>query len=166
MADLVAGDDGLEVDLGVPRQVGGGVPLAGLALLVQLAQLRAGQRVVPREQGVGVVLDGVEDLVDVGVGDRQDRLEVVELGAADDLVVVAVGDGHGGRSLAGGRVERMQERGEEGAGGRLVAEVDGVARGEEVGDVEPGQHVDDGAGLAGGRGTARRAGRGTRWRSG
>ena len=65
---LILGDGLLDVDLGVPRQVGGGVPLADLGLLVQLAQRRAGERVVPREDGVGVVLDDVRDLVGVGVG--------------------------------------------------------------------------------------------------
>ena len=37
---LVLGDGLLDVDVGVPRQVGGGVPLTGLGLLVQLAQRR------------------------------------------------------------------------------------------------------------------------------
>ena len=93
------GDDLLEVDLGVPRQVGRGVPLADLGLLVELAQRRPGERVVPREDGVGVVLDGVLDLVDVGVGDGEDGLDVVDLGAADDLVVVVVRDSHGSQLL-------------------------------------------------------------------
>ena len=92
---LVGGDDRLELDLGVPRQVGGGVPLADLGLLVQLAQLRPGQRVVPREDRVGVVLDDVLDLVDIGVGDGQDRLDVVDLVATDDRFVVGVRGCHG-----------------------------------------------------------------------
>ena len=37
---------------------------------------------------VGVVLDDVLDLVEVGVGDGQDGLDVVDLGAADDRFVV------------------------------------------------------------------------------
>ncbi len=43
--------------------------------------------VVPREDGVGVVRHGVDDRVDVGVGDGEDRLEVVDVGPADDLFV-------------------------------------------------------------------------------
>ena len=42
------------------------------------------QRVVPREDGVGVVLDDVLDLVRVVRWDREDRVDVVDLGAADD----------------------------------------------------------------------------------
>jgi hypothetical protein len=34
----------------------------------------------------------VRDLVDIGVGDREDRLDVVDVGSTDHLFV---GDGHG-----------------------------------------------------------------------
>ena len=96
---LAAGDpdlagDPLGVDLGVPRQVGGAVPLAGLGLLVQLDEGRTGALVVPGEQGVGVVLDRVDDLVDVGVGHGEDGVEVVDVLAAED---VGVGTSHGAR---------------------------------------------------------------------
>ena len=81
----------LQVDLGVPRQVGLAVPLGVLGLLVQLVERRPGALlVVPGEDGVGVVLDRVDRLVDVGVGDREDRLEVVDLVAADDFGVGGV----------------------------------------------------------------------------
>ena len=70
-----------------PRQVGLAVPLRGLGLLVELVERRAGALlVVPGEDGVGVVLDGVDGLVDVGVRDGEDRLEVVDVGAADDAL--------------------------------------------------------------------------------
>ena len=77
----------LLVDGRVPGQVGLGVPLGLLGLLVELAESGTGALVIPREQGVGVVLDGVGNFVDVVVGDRQDRLEVVDVGAADQLFV-------------------------------------------------------------------------------
>ena len=91
---LVLLDRALDIDLGVPWQVGGGVPLTGLGLLVQLAQRRPGQAVIPGEDGIGVVLDDVLDLVGVARGNGQDRVDVVDLGAPDDAVVVVVGDGH------------------------------------------------------------------------
>ncbi|MEZ5298794.1 MAG: hypothetical protein R2697_21680 [Ilumatobacteraceae bacterium] len=91
---LVGADDLLDVDVGVPVEVGRAVPLTGLGLLVQLAELGPGEGVVPREDGVGVVLDDVFDLVHVGVRDRQDRLDVVDVGAADDLFVGGEGVGH------------------------------------------------------------------------
>jgi hypothetical protein len=81
----------LEVDLGLPRKVGLAVPLGVLGLLVELVERRAGALlVVPREDGVGVVLDRVDRLVDVGVADGEDRLEVVDLVSADDLGVGGV----------------------------------------------------------------------------
>ena len=94
--NLVGRDHLLDVDLGVPWEVGGGVPLAGLGLLVQLAQRRPGEGVVPREDRVRVVLHDVLDLVDIGVGDGQDGLEVVQIGAADDVGRTAevIGGGH------------------------------------------------------------------------
>ena len=94
---LILGDLLLEVDGRVPVEVGGGVPLVGLGLLVQLAQRRPGEGVVPREDGVGVVGDDVGDLVDVGVGDGEDGLDVVDIGAADEVL----GGGHGTTSLWG-----------------------------------------------------------------
>jgi len=86
--ELVLGDRLLDVDVGVPRQVGAAVPLAGLGLLVQLAQRRARQRVVPGEDGVGVVADDVLDLVRVVRWDRQDGLDVVDLTPTEDRGVV------------------------------------------------------------------------------
>ncbi len=107
---LILGDGLLDVDLGVPRQVGGGVPLADLGLLVQLAQRRPAERVVPREDGVGVVLDDVGDLVGIVSGDGQDGIDVVDLGAADDRLVVVVRDSHGGQLLVrdGWKAGRMK----------------------------------------------------------
>ena len=91
---LVVDDGLLHVDIEVPRQVGGGVPLADLGLLVQLAQRRPRERVVPREDRVGVVLDDVEHLGRIRGGNREDRIDVVNLGTAEDRVVVVVGKGH------------------------------------------------------------------------
>ena len=73
------------VDLGLPRQVGLAVPLPGLRLLVELAQRGTSEVVVPGEQRVGVVLDRVLDGVDVGVGDGEDGLDVVDVVAADHV---------------------------------------------------------------------------------
>src|SRR5690606_33406959 len=47
--------------------------------------------VVPGEDGLGVVLHGVDGFVHVGVGDAEDGLEVVDVGSADQLFV----GGHG-----------------------------------------------------------------------
>src|SRR5581483_970830 len=81
-------DDLLGVDGGVPREVGLTVPLRGLRLLVELVQRGAlTLLVVPREDGVGVVLHRVDDGVDVFVRDGEDRLEVVGVGAPEDLFV-------------------------------------------------------------------------------
>ena len=72
--------DLLLVDLGVPRQVGLAVPHRRLGLLVEAVELRAGALlVVPGEDGVGVDLHRVDDGVDVGVGDGEDGLEVVDV---------------------------------------------------------------------------------------
>ena len=87
---LVLVDHLVEFDLGVPREVGGGVPLTGLGLLVELAELGPREGVVPGEDGVGVVLDDVLDLVDVDVGHRQDGLDVVDVVASDDVAVRGV----------------------------------------------------------------------------
>ena len=83
---LVLLRDLLLVDVGVPREVVG-VPLRRLRLLVELDQRGAAALVVPGEDGVGLGAHRVLDLVDVGVGDREDRVEVVDVGAADDLGV-------------------------------------------------------------------------------
>ena len=91
---LIGRDHLVEFDGGVPGQVGGAVPLPGLGLLVELAELWAGEGVVPGEDRVGVVLHDVRDLVDIDVGDREDRLDVVDVVAADDV-------GVGGRVLRG-----------------------------------------------------------------
>jgi hypothetical protein len=64
-----------------------------LAFSYSLRSCGPGERVVPREDRVGVVLDDVLDLVDVGVGDRQDRLDVVDVGGrslGEDVVGEAV----------------------------------------------------------------------------
>ena len=53
----------LDVDVDAPVEVRGGVPLADLGLLVELAQVRPLQAVVPGEDRVGVVLDGMLDFV-------------------------------------------------------------------------------------------------------
>ncbi len=82
----------LDVDGGVPRQIGLAVPLGVLRLLVELVEGRTlALLVVPGEQGVGVVLDGVHHLVRVLGGDGQDRLEVVDVGPTEHLFV----GGHG-----------------------------------------------------------------------
>ena len=65
------------------------VPLRRLRLLVELAERGPAALVVPREDRVGVGVHRVRDLVDVAVGDREDRLEVVDVGATDDLGVVS-----------------------------------------------------------------------------
>ena len=101
---LVGGDGGLEVDLRVPGQVGGGVPLAGLGLLVELAQRRPGQGVVPGEDGVGVVLDDVLDRLDVGVGHGSGWPRCRRLGTAEHLLVLVVVD-MAVTSRGGGRVD-------------------------------------------------------------
>ena len=84
----------LDIDLGVPREIGAAVPLTDLGLLVQLAQRRPRERVVPREDRVGIVLDHVFDLVRVGRGDRQDGVDVVDLATTENGLVVVVDDGH------------------------------------------------------------------------
>ena len=89
---LVGLDHFFLVHVGVPRQVGARVPLRRLGLLVELVQRGAALLVVPREDGIGVGTHRVRDFVDIGVGDREDRLDVVDLGAADEVLVV---DGHG-----------------------------------------------------------------------
>ncbi|CAB4710282.1 unannotated protein [freshwater metagenome] len=109
---LIGGDGGLEVDISVPCEVGGAVPLAGLGLLVEPPQCRALQRVVPSEDGVGVVLDDVLDLINVGVGDGEDGLDVVEVRAANDVF----GGGHGepsvrNRLTVGGQMDGTRNAG-------------------------------------------------------
>ena len=81
---LVRDGDGRGVDVGVPREVPR-VPLRGLRLLVEPLERLAGLLVVPGEDRVGVGVDGVRDLVDVAVGDGEDRLDVVDVGTADEL---------------------------------------------------------------------------------
>ena len=78
--------DLLLVDLDVPGQVVG-VPLRRLRLLVELHQRGAAALVVPREDGVGLGADACCDLVDVGVGDGEDGVEVVDVVATDELGV-------------------------------------------------------------------------------
>ena len=77
--------DLLGVDVDRPVEVGRRVPLRRLRLLVELHERRAAALVVPREDGVEVRADVVHDRVDVGVGDREDRLEIVDLVAADEI---------------------------------------------------------------------------------
>ena len=81
---LILGRDLFLVDLDLPWQVVR-IPLRRLRLLVQLGQRRTAALVVPREDGVGIRVHGVRDLVDVVIGDRKDCFEVVHVGAADDL---------------------------------------------------------------------------------
>src|SRR5262249_53011666 len=88
---LVVLRDLLLVDLDVPREVVG-VPLRGLRLLVQLHQRGTAPLVVPGEDGVCVGADRVLHLVDFGVGDREDRVVVVDVVAADEVCVA----GHDG----------------------------------------------------------------------
>ena len=64
---------------------------AVLAFSYSLLSCGRRQLVVPREDRVGVVLDGVLDLVASVLVIGEDRLEVVDVGAADDLFVVADG---------------------------------------------------------------------------
>ena len=145
---LIGGDDLLDVHVEVPRQVGGAVPLAGLGLLVQLAQRRPAERVVPGEDGVGVVLDDVLDLGRVVHRDRQDRVDVVDLAATEDGLVVVEGGGHVGGQLLSedSKAGRMNVR-EEAAGRVGIAEVDVHARREEVADDEAGQQLDETSGV-------------------
>ena len=75
---LVFGHGLLDVDVEVPWQVGGAVPLTGLGLFIQLAQLRARQRVIPREDRIGVVLHDVLDLIRVDQRCRKNRVNVVD----------------------------------------------------------------------------------------
>ena len=118
---------------------------------------------------VGVVLDDVLDLVDVGVGDRQDGLDVVDLGAADDRFVVVVRDGHGGSAPESrARLERRAGRNvRRKARGRVgVAEVDVVGRGEEVGDDERASTSTSRARLAARQVGVDQRGEEQRWRRG
>src|SRR5581483_9266869 len=78
--------DRLLIDLRVPGEVVR-VPLRGLRLLVELVQRLAALLVVPREDRIGFGAHGVRDLVDVGVRHREDRVDVVDLGSADHLLV-------------------------------------------------------------------------------
>ena len=75
---LVFGHGLFDVDIQIPRQVGGAVPLTGFGLFIQLAQLRARQRVIPREDRIGVVLHDVLDLVRVDQRCRKNRVNVVD----------------------------------------------------------------------------------------
>ena len=85
------------VDLGRPVEVGGDVPLRRLGLLVELDERRAAALVVPREHRVGVRLHRVHDRVGVGVADREDRLEIVDLVASDQFHVAwSLRDSFGG----------------------------------------------------------------------
>ena len=69
----VGDDHRLLVDLDRPVEVGLAVPLGGLGLLVELLEAGPGPLlVVPGEDGVGVVLHGVDRGLDVGVGHVHD----------------------------------------------------------------------------------------------
>ena len=113
------------------------------------------QRIVPGEDGFGVVLDGVFDLVGMGVGDGEDGLEVVEIGAAQNGFVadrlrggrVVLGDAHGCDSCGVGD-RRSGRTGRNGTRKRR-ADVSSpksttVGRCEEVRDDETGDDVDEG----------------------
>ncbi len=115
--------DVLLVDVGVPGQVGLRVPLRLLRPLVQLAERGTTAVVVPREDGVPVRLDEVLDLVHIGVGDGEDRLEVVDFVAAQDLVCA----GHGRNPLRDGfgtEETGQHELAHEGAGRGFVGQID------------------------------------------
>ena len=60
----------LPVHLDFPRQVGAGVPLGALRLLVELDQGRTAALVVPGKKDLVLLLDGVEDLVRVAALDH------------------------------------------------------------------------------------------------
>ena len=76
---LVGDDDRFLVDLGVPGQVGLGVPLGRLGLLVEPVEAGPGPLVVvPGEEGVVVRVDPVVDGAVIVVADRQDGFEIVD----------------------------------------------------------------------------------------
>jgi hypothetical protein len=129
------GDDLLDVDVELPGQVGLAVPLGLLGLLVQLHQRGTAALVVPREDGVGVLLDGVGHGIDVGVGDREDRLQVVDVAATDDLL----GRRHVSSSARYScRQQTRQEiRAHEAADGGVFTDVETVGRTQRVGQDDP-----------------------------
>ena len=85
-----------DIDVEMPWEIGGAIPLASLGLLVELAQRWARERIIPGEDRVSIVLDNVQDLIGIGGGDGQDCVDVVDLGAAENRLVVVVHDGHCG----------------------------------------------------------------------
>jgi hypothetical protein len=91
---LVA-DQLLLIDLDLPGKVGLPVPLGPFGLLVELVELRAGALlVVPGEDGVVVGMDHMAAVGLLGADHREDGLEIVDLGAADDLLGAAHFGGH------------------------------------------------------------------------
>ena len=87
------------VNLDRPVEIGGGVPLAGLGFLVELVELGPLTLVVvPGEDGVGVVLHEMDQLIGIVVRlrDLHDAIDVVGV-----VEVVALGDGHDRSSWSG-----------------------------------------------------------------
>src|SRR4029453_100793 len=76
------GGELVPVDRSVPGQVGGGVPLGGLGLLIELHEGGAAAFVVPREQHVAVQLDVVDDGLEHGrVAVDDDLIHAVDVTA-------------------------------------------------------------------------------------
>ena len=53
----------------LPWQVGRGIPLPNFGLFVQLAEGRTRQRVIPRKNRIGIVLDNVLDCINISISD-------------------------------------------------------------------------------------------------
>ncbi len=88
-------DQLLLIDIGVPGQIGLTIPLGLLGFLVELVEFGSGSLlIVPREDGV---IDGVHCMSTIGVfgaDHRQNRLEVVDVLSADDVVGAVHIDAH------------------------------------------------------------------------
>ena len=82
------------VNVDRPVKIGGTIPLANLGLFVQLTQCRAGQRVVPREDGISIVFDNVLNCIDIIIGDGKDSLDVIEVGTTQNVLVFVFGNAH------------------------------------------------------------------------
>ncbi len=102
---LVLGSVGLHhiylVHRRVPRQIAR-VPLRRLGLLVQLRQSRPRPLVIPGEDRLRVRPDRVHHLVDISVRDRQDRVDVVDVVAADHGLGATGLGAHGAPPTVGG----------------------------------------------------------------
>ena len=89
-------DEPLGVDVGVPVEVGHGVPLRAHRLVVERDELAAGPVVVPQEDAVGVVVDDLDGGVDLAlVGQGGCRLGRRHRWSSGAPVVVSWGAGRG-----------------------------------------------------------------------